>query len=216
MMVQTEARELFRAAYENRYTWDASFPGFKATVTVKQGDEVYTARATIHPDLTVEVTDIADEKVQESIYTQLRDVVTHRKRNSFDQAHGKHEFSYGDRDDTGAIEILVTGDAMGSNYKLRNNEVCQVSRVMGRMAFTIDHQNSLDTGNGYVSTRYDAIFRNPQTGDVMREMEFEDSYEPVGDYYLMTRQVIRTTVNGKTETTEFIFSDLELLPSIAS
>ena len=208
---QINAQDLFRSAYNNRYTWDTNFPGFTADLTVTQGDEVHTAKVTVKPDYSVEVTDIEDETVKESIYTQLRDVVTHRKRNSFDQAHGKHTFSAGTTDDTGAVEILVGGDAMGSNYKLRNNEVCQVSRVMGRMAFTIDHLDSLDTGNGYLSTRYNAVFRNPQTQDILREMQFEDRYEAVGDYYLMSQQTIHATADGQQTTTVFQFSNLALL-----
>lgn len=216
MTESATARDLFRAAYENRYTWDESFPGFTADVTVRQGDETYTGKVRVDSDFTVEVTDIADEKVKESIYTQIRDVVTHRKRNSFEQSHGKHTFEAGDRDETGAIEILVGGDAMGSNYKIRDREVCQVSRVMGRMAFTIDHQESLDTGSGYVSTRYDAVFRNPQSGEILREMSFEDTYEPIGNYYLMTRQVIHATAQGEQTTTQFEFSNIKLLqPAIA-
>jgi hypothetical protein len=208
---QVSAQDLFRSAYENRYTWAPTFPGFTADLTVTQGDEVYTAKVTVAADYSVEVSGIDDETVKESIYNQLRDIVTHRKRNSFEQAHGKHTFSYGTTDDSGAVEILVGGDAMGSNYKLRDNEVCQVSRVMGRMAFTIDHLESLDTGSGYLSTRYNAIFRNPQTQEVLREMQFEDQYAPVGDYYLMARQAVHGTANGTQTTTVFEFSNLALL-----
>lgn len=216
MSEQPEARTLFRAAYENRYTWDEGFPGFSAEVTVKQGDEAYTGKVRINPDLSVEVFDVEDEKVKESIYTQLRDVVTHRKRNSFEKAHGSNQFRFGETDETGSVEILVTGDAMGSNYKVRNNQVSQVRRVMGRMAFTIDHKACLETGQGYVSTQYDAVFRNPQSGDLLREMQFEDTYEQFGEYYLLTHQVIHTIAEGQPSTTEFSFSNVKLLePAIA-
>ncbi|MBD3561962.1 DUF3386 domain-containing protein, partial [Planktothrix sp. FACHB-1355] len=176
MTVQTSASDLFRAAYENRYTWDSKFPGYSADVELKQGDEAYTANIRINSDLSVEVTGVEDDEVQQSIYTQLRDIVTHRKRSSFEQAHGKNQFSVGESDSTGAIEILVKGDAMGSNYKIRGTEICQVSRVMGRLAFTINTHQSLDTSEGYVSTRYDAVFRNAQTGELAKELEFEDTY----------------------------------------
>lgn len=216
MTEQAEARALFQSAYENRYTWAEDFPGFTADVTVKQGEETYTGKVRVNSDLTVEVSDIEDEKVKESLYTQLRDVITHRKRNAFEKSHGKNSFRFGETDTSGATEILVTGDAMGSNYKVRGKEISQVSRVMGRMAFTIDHQASLDTGEGYVSTNYDAVFHNSQTGDLMRELQFEDTYEKVGDYYLMTRQVIHVNEQNQITTTEFDFSNIKLLqPAIA-
>ncbi len=210
-MTQTTARELFKAAYENRYTWDEKFPGYSADVQVKQGDEVYNGKIRINRDLSVDVEGIEDETVQESVYTQLRDIVTHRKRSQFEQSHGKNEFSLGQSDETGATEILVKGDAMGSNYKIRGQEICQVSRVMGRMAFVIDTQESVDTGNGYVSSRYDVVFRNPQTDEVTRVLKFRDTFEPAGDYYIMTKQAIESYENGTRTTTEFSFSNVKLL-----
>lgn len=210
-MTETTARDLFKAAYENRYTWDENFPGYSADVQVKQGDEVYNGQIRINRDLSVDVEGIEDETVKESVYTQLRDIVTHRKRSQFEQAHGKNEFSLGEQDDTGATAILVKGDAMGSNYKIRGKEICQVSRVMGRMAFVIDTQESVDTGKGYVSSRYDVVFRNPQTDEVSRVLKFKDTFAPVGDYYIMTNQAIESYENGTRTVTEFSFSNVKLL-----
>ncbi|NEP12315.1 MAG: DUF3386 domain-containing protein [Symploca sp. SIO2C1] len=205
------ACELFKAAYENRYTWDENFPGYSADVEIKQGNEVYTGTVCINSNLTVEVSGFEDETVHESIYNQMRDIVTHRKRSSFEKAHGKNEFSLGETDATGAVAILVKGDAMGSNYKIRDAEICQVSRVMGPMAFTINTKESLDTGEGYVSSDYNAIFRNPKTGDLLAKREFEDTFEKVGNYYLMTRQVVHSLEGEGRTTTEFNFSNVKLL-----
>ncbi len=215
MTEQTNARELFRAAYENRYTWDENFPGYSADVQLQQGDEVYTGKVRINRDLSVEVTGIEDEQVQESIYTQLRDVITHRKRSAFEKSHGKNEFNLGKMDETGAVEILVKGDAMGSNYKVRGTEICQVSRVMGRMAFVIDTYESLSTPEGYMAKRYDAVFRNPQTNEVTNVLKFEETYEKVGDYYVMTKQVVQQYKQGDRTTTEFNFSNIKLLEPAA-
>lgn len=215
MTEQTSARDLFQAAYENRYTWDAGFPGYTADVELKQGEEVYTGKIQIKQDFSVEVSGIEKEEVQESLYTQLRDVVTHRKRNAFEKAHGANTFNLGETDNTGAVEILVQGDAMGSNYKVRNNQISLVSRVMGRMAFVIHHKASLDTGSGYISSNYTAVFRNPQTNQVIRQMEFEDTYEQFGDYYVMTHQVIHSHEQGQSSTTEIKFSNVKLLQPAA-
>ncbi|URD50466.1 DUF3386 domain-containing protein [Chroococcidiopsis sp. CCNUC1] len=215
MTEQTSARDLFKTAYENRYTWDENFPGYSADVQLTQGNEVYTGRIRINRDLSVEVTGIEDEKVQESVYTQLRDIVTHRKRSQFEQSHGKNEFSLGKLDDSGAVEILVKGDAMGSNYKVRGTEICQVSRVMGRMAFVIDTHDSLDTGGGYVASRYDAVFRNPQTNEVIKVLKFQDFYEKFGDYYVMTKQTVEDYQQQERIKTEFNFSNVKLLEAVA-
>lgn len=208
------ARDLFRAAYENRYTWDEKFPGYTADIILTQGDEVYTGQIRVNADFSVEVTGIEDEKVKESIYNQMRDIVTHRKRGNFETAHGKNEFTLGNDDPTGAVEILVTGDAMGSNYKVRGREISQVSRVMGPVAFTINTEESLDTGEGYISIRYNAIFRNPKTDELKGKRDFKENYEKVGDYYLPSCQVINALdAGGEKTTTEFNFLNLKLLES---
>jgi hypothetical protein len=215
MTVATEnARDLFRTAYENRYTWDANFPGYTADLVLTQGDEVHTGQIRVNADYSVEVTGIEDEKVKESIYNQLRDIVTHRKRGDFEASHGKNTFNLGESDPTGAVEILVTGDAMGSNYKIRGQEICQVSRVMGPMAFTINTEESLDTGDGYISIRYNAIFRNPKTDELKGKRDFKENYEKVGNYYLPSCQVIDALdAGGEKYTTEFNFLNLQLLES---
>jgi hypothetical protein len=199
MTEQTSARELFQAAYENRYTWDANFPGYRADIEIKQGDEVYQGEVRINGDLTVEVTGIEDEKVQESVYNQMRDIVTHRKRSSFEKAHGRTSLVWVNQTLLVLWKSWVKGDAMGSNYKVRGTEISQVSRVMGPMAFTINTNESLDTGEGYVSTGYNAIFREAKTGNLKTKREFEETYEKVGNYYVMTRQVVHA-IDGRKPT----------------
>ncbi len=215
-MTDNTARDRFRAAYENRYTWDHDFPGYSTKLELKQGDEVYTADIKVNSDLSVEVSGIEDEKVAESVYNHMRDVITHRKRNTFENAHGKSTFTIGEEDNTGAVEILVKGDSMGSNYKIRGTEICQVSRVMGPMAFVINTNESLDTGEGYISTGYNAIFRDSKTNDLKAKREFDESYEKLGKYYVPKHQTIESIdPNSDKMTTEFVFSETKLLEPAA-
>jgi hypothetical protein len=215
-MTDNTARDRFRTAYEHRYTWDSDFPGYTTKLELKQGDETYTAEIKVNSDLSVEVLGIEDEKVAESVYNHMRDVITHRKRNTFENAHGKNTFTLGAEDSTGAVEILVKGDSMGSNYKIRGTEICQVSRVMGPMAFVINTNESLDTGEGYISTGYNAIFRDSKTNDLKAKREFDESYEKLGKYYVPKHQTIESIdPNSDKITTEFIFSETKLLEPAA-
>lgn len=216
MTVFDRAREIFQAAYENRYTWDENFPGYTAHLELKQGDEVYTGQVNVKSDLSVEITGIEDEKVKESVYNQLRDIITHRKRTPFEKAHGNSTFNLGEEDVTGAVAILVQGDAMGSNYKVRGQEICQVSRVMGPIAFVINTQESLQTGDGYISIKYNAIFRDSKTEELKGKRDFTETYEKIGNYYFPTRQAIDAIdKNGEKITTEFNFTNIRLLEPAA-
>lgn len=132
-----------------------------------------------------------------------------------EESHGKDEFSLGQEEPNGAIEILVKGDSMSSNYKVRGKEISQVSRVMGRMALIIDTHESLDIGTGYIASGYDAIFRNSKTNEVTSILKFEDSYEKIGEYYVMTKQVVQEYKDNTRTITEFSYSDIKLLEPAA-
>ncbi len=212
MTAPVDARDLFRAAYENRYTWDKNFPGYTADVTYKRGDEVFTAKARVNPDFSAEVLDIDDEAVKKEIHGQLWEIAIHRVRRTFEETHAKNTFSLGETDETGAIEILMGGKSEGDRYKLRHNEVCMVHRHIHGVVVTINTFSSHDTGEGYLSHRYDSIYHDPKTGEAKGGLsEFEDNYEKVGGYYMLTSRVIRTEENGETVTRDFGFSRVKLL-----
>ena len=212
MTLTLSAQDLFRTAYESRYTWDNHFPGYQALLILKQGEACYQGQVQIRRDLSITIQGFEDSIVLESVQHQLRDIVTHRKRISFEQAHGKNQFSLGETDASGAQAIDVQGDAMGSHYKIWGSEICQVSRVMGPMAFTIDTHECLQTEQGYLPIQYHATFRDAETQALRGERNFQDSYENLNGYYLPVYQRIEAIdPAGQTIVTEFIYTNLEWL-----
>jgi hypothetical protein len=211
-MTEKDARDLFRAAYENRYTWDSNFPGYTADVTYRAGDQTYTAKARINADCTFDVSDIDDADAKKAIQSQVWEIAVHRVRRPFEETHGKNVFTLGDTDETGAVEIFVSGKAMGDRYKVHNNEVSLVHRHIHNVVVTINTYSSHDTGSGYLSHRYDSVYSDPQTGEVTGgKSDFEDLYEKIGNYYILTSRVIRTEQDGAVSTQEFGFSNIALL-----
>ncbi|MBF1999365.1 MAG: DUF3386 domain-containing protein [Synechococcales cyanobacterium C42_A2020_086] len=212
MTEKLEARDLFRAAYENRYTWDADFPGYTADVTYREGEQTYTGKVRINADLSYEVTDIEDETGKKAIQNQVWEIAVHRVRHPFEKTHAANTFSYGATDETGAVEILVGGKAEGDRYKIRNNEVCMVHRHIHGVVVTINTFSSHQTEEGYLSHRYDSVYHDPKTGEQKGGIsDFEDLYEKVGKYYILTQRTICSTLDGREITSEFSFSNIKLL-----
>ncbi|MEQ9482087.1 DUF3386 domain-containing protein [Coleofasciculus sp. F4-SAH-05] len=210
--VQTSARDFFRAAYENRYTWDKDFPGYTADVTFKQDDQVVTGKVRVNPDMKAEVFDVEDEDAKQAIHSQLWETAIHRVRRSFEDTHGKNTFSFGDTDETGDVELLMGGKAEGDRYKVRDNEVTHVHRHIHGVVVTINTFSSHNTGEGYLSHRYDSVYHDPKTGEQKGgKSVFEDNYEKVGDYFILTQRIIRTETDGKESVQEFNFSNVKLL-----
>ncbi|MGD1851544.1 MAG: DUF3386 domain-containing protein [Cyanophyceae cyanobacterium] len=204
--VQTDARALFRAAFESRYTWGNDFPGYSADVELRQGDEVFQGKVAIAPDFSTRVEGVDNPEVAKTLEIQLRDIVTHRRSATFEKVHRENQFALGDTDETGAVEIKVSGKSMGAGYKVRDNEICHESRAVGPKHFENDTRQTLDTGKGYVPTTTDAAFYKKDSGDLIKEITYEDSYEKFGDYYFMVHQTLRVTENGEETVTELTFS----------
>jgi hypothetical protein len=205
------ARDIMRAAYENRYTWNSDFPGYTAEVTFKQGDAVHTAKVRVNPDLKFDVTDVADEAAQKAINGQVWEIAVHRVSRPFEQTHAQNEFDLGATDETGAVEILVKGKATGDKYKVRDRKVTLVHRHIHGTVVTINTFSTTDTPEGYLSHTYDSVYSDPQTGEVKGSKSFfEDSYEKIGRYYILSKRVI-TTEGGAEPAMEFTFSNLQLL-----
>lgn len=207
-----EARELFRSAYENRYTWDSNFPGYTADVTYRLDDRQYTGKIRINQDCTFDVTDVEDEDAKKAIQGQVWETAIHRVRRAFEDTHGKNVFTLGNTDEAGAVEVFVEGKSMGDRYKVNNNEITLVHRHIRDVVVTINTYSSHETGEGYLSHRYDSVYTDAQTGESKGgKSDFEDTYEKVGNYYVMTQRIIRTEEAGKVSTSEFAFSNVKLL-----
>lgn len=216
MTAKLSARELFQAAYDNRYTWDKNFPGYTADVQLNTGDKTYTGKIRINSDMSFDVSDVADEEAKKAIHGQVWEIAVHRVRRPFGETHGKNEFEYGATDETGAVEILVNGKSAGDRYKVRDNIVSLVHRHIHNVVVTINTLDTIDTGEGYLSHTYNSVYHDPKTGEQKgAPQQFEDNYEQVGDYWIMNRRVIRSEENGNPTTTEFAFSNVALLQPVA-
>jgi hypothetical protein len=209
---QISARDLFRAAYENRYTWDQHFPGYSADVTYTHNGQTYAGQVKVGADLKPTVTGVDDEAAQKAIHGQLFEVAIHRVRRGFEETHGQNTFSYGETLADGAVEILMGGKAEGDKYHVRNNEVSMVHRHIHGVVVTIHTFSSHDTGSGYLSHRYNSVYHDPKTGEQKGGLSnFEDSYEPMGGYYILSRRHIETIFDSETDVQEFLFSNIALI-----
>jgi hypothetical protein len=209
---QVSARERFRAAYENRYTWDHKFPGYTTDVTFTSDETTHTAKARVGSDLKAEVFDIEDEEAKKAIHGQLWEVAIHRIRREFEDTHGSNTFTYGKTLDDGSVEILMGGKAEGDRYEIRDNEVSMVHRHIHGTVVTIHTFSSHKTGKGYLPFRYDSVYHDPKTGEQKGGCSvFEDSYEKFGDYVILVERKIQTGTDKGTFEQIFEFSNIKLL-----
>lgn len=205
------ASSLFRSAYENRYTWDSNFPGFSAIAHLVENGMVYESEVSVSPDLKITITNANSSEAEAAIRDQVLEIIIHRVRRNFEDVHGKNEFILGDVDDSGAVTVLVGGQASGDRYKVHNNVVSMVHRHIHGTVVTINVFSTFDTGKGYLPMDYESFYSNPNTDEPPSpKQNHHDEYACFGNYFILTsRRVIQ--VDNADEAKEFRLTEITLL-----
>lgn len=211
----SDLRELFRRAYDNRYTWDPDFSGYRGRCIWQQGDQQVEGRFEIGANLKAKVEGIEDEEILKAINSQLWEVAIHRVRRSFEQTHASNTFTAGDTDEVG-IEVLVGGKGEGDRYRIKGDVVTMVHRHIHGTVVTIFTTAVTDTGSGYLSHTYVSQYADPATGEVRGgRSSFKDTFAPLneGGPWVLAERVIDTEAHGDTSagSQTFQFVDLEAL-----
>jgi hypothetical protein len=205
----------FRAAYENRYTWDPGFGGYSGRCVWEQGEQRAEGRFQVGADLKAQVEGIADEAIHKAVASQLWEVAIHRVRRSFEQTHGENTFTAGDTDAVGT-EVIVGGKNAGDRYRIKDYVVTMVHRHIHGTVVTIFTESTTDTGRGYLSRSYTSQYADPATGEARGGLSrFTDTFVPLtGDGpWVLSERVVETEAFGDTPAGRqmFRFEDLQPL-----
>ena len=209
----SDLREMFRRAYENRYTWEPGFSGYKGRCIWQQDDQRVEGRFEIGADLKAKVEGIEDEQVLKAINSQLWEVAIHRVRRSFEQTHGENTFTAGDTDAVGT-EVLVGGKGEGDRYRIKGDVVTMVHRHIHGTVVTIFTTEVTDTGSGYLSHTYTSQYADPASGEARGgRSSFKDTFValPGDGPWVLQERVIDTEAHGETPagSQTFRFEDLQ-------
>ncbi|MEX0589375.1 MAG: DUF3386 domain-containing protein, partial [Cyanobium sp.] len=184
----------FRAAYENRYTWDPGFGGYGGRCIWQQGDQSVEGTFTVGADLKAHVEGIADEEIHKALASQLWEVAIHRVRRSFEQTHGANTFTAGDTDAVGT-EVIVGGKGEGDRYRIKGDVVTMVHRHIHGTVVTIFTESTTDTGSGYLSRSYSSQYSDPATGEAKGgASRFTDTFVPLTEAgpWVLGERVVET------------------------
>ena len=215
VQVGSDLRDEFRRAYENRYTWDPGFAGYRGRCIWQQGDQRVEGHFEVGADLKAKVEGIDDAEVLKAVQSQLWEVAIHRVRRSFDQTHGENHFTAGDTDAVGT-EVFVSGKGEGDRYRIKADVVTMVHRHIHGTVVTIFTTAVTDTGAGYLSHTYTSQYADPATGEAKGgRSSFKDTFTPLaGDGpWVLAERVIDTEAHGDTPagSQTFRFDDLQAL-----
>lgn len=187
------AREIFRNAYESRYTWAPDFPGYRAEVSLMIHQEQYHGFVIVRPDLSYEVLNIADDEAREEVEAQLEFEITHRRRVPFEAIHGESQFQRLESNDDTILIKEIKGDEE-SSYRIKDGTlIAQVNRTLipGELEATVDTRTWLTSPEGAIPQVYQTVFRDPETGEFLEQDNFRDTHQQIGPYYFLIKRQIR-------------------------
>tara|TARA_Y100001968_G_scaffold63585_1_gene54327 strand:+ start:1772 stop:2446 length:675 start_codon:yes stop_codon:yes gene_type:complete len=212
-----DCTHFFRAAYENRYTWESNFLGYEGSCSWTDGEREIKGSFRLGKDLKAIVSKIDDEEIHKAISSQLWEVAIHRVRRSFEQTHGKNTFTFGDTNAIGS-EVIVGGKNKGDKYRVKNDVVTMVYRHIHGNLIIILTEDVTHTGNGYLSKNYSSQYLDPISKKDIKEKSFyHDEFIPLhekGPWVLSSRSIHQKSLDGSIISKQrFSFSDLKNLSS---
>ena len=213
-LTEINCKELFKNAYEKRYTWDSKFCGYKGKCIFSVNTDTYKGNFVLGKDFKPEIYNIDDQKIVKSISSQLFEVSIHRIKREFKEIHSKNNFNLIKDSDSG-IEMIVSGKSEGDKYRVKNNCINMVYRKIHGIIIEIFVQEFFDTGNGFLSKKYTSQQIDPNTLKANSlKLEYEDRFINIGSqdiWILNSRSIKYLNKNQEEEKQKFSFEDLSLL-----
>ena len=211
---EINCKEIFKKAYENRYTWKSDFYGYKGKCIFLNNNNIHKGEFFLGEDFKPNIQKIEDEKVVKSIASQLFEVCIHRVKREFESVHSENNFSFLKNSESG-IEMSVSGKNQGDKYRVKNNCINMVYRKIHGTIIEIFVEEFLDTGRGSLSKKYSSQQIDPDTLEtISQKLEYEDKFLNMGkdDYWILnSRKIKYLNQNQQEEKQKFLFEDLRLL-----
>ena len=211
-LTEIDCKELFKKAYEKRYTWGNKFSGYRGKCIFSINSDTYKGNFVLGKDFKPEIKNLEDQKIVKSISSQLFEVSIHRVKREFEEIHSKNNFNLIKDSDKG-IEMIVSGKNEGDKYRVKNNCINMVYRKIHGIIIEIFVQEFFDTGSGFLSKKYSSQQIDPNTlkSNTLR-LEYEDKFINIGskDLWILNSRLIKSlNKNGEEEIQKFIFEDIE-------
>jgi len=211
---EINCKEIFRKAYENRYTWKNEFNGYKGKCIFFNNNNIHEGEFILGKDFKPNIQKIENEKIVKSISSLLFEVCIHRVKREFKSIHSENSFNLLKNSQSG-IEMSVSGKNQGDKYRVKNDRINMVYRKIHGTIIEIFVEEFLDTGIGSLSKKYSSQSIDPDTLKAKsQKLKYEDEFiniDQEDNWILNSRTIKYLNQNHEEEIQMFVFEDLSLL-----
>ena len=211
---EINCKEIFKFAYEKRYTWKSDFKGYRGKFMYLLDKNLYEGKFVLGKDFKPEIYEIEDEKIKKNIASQLFEVCIHRVKREFDAVHSQNNFNLLKSSEKG-IEMIISGRNEGDKYRVKDNCINMVYRKIHGKIIEIFVEEFLNTGNGFLSKKYTSQQIDPDTLKAnSQKIEYLDEFINIckEDYWFLNSRTIKyLNQNHEEEIQKFVFKELSLM-----
>jgi len=211
---EINCKEIFRKAYENRYTWKNDFCGYQGKCTFFNKNKIYEGSFSLGKDFKPNIQKIDDENIVKIIASQLFEVSIHRVKRDFHTIHSENNFNLIRSSESG-IEMKVSGKNDGDKYRVKDLGINMVYRKIHGTIIEIFVEEFLDTGKGLLSKKYTSQQLDPNTlKPNSQKLEYKDEFTSINtndDWFLNSRSIKYLNEKQEEEIQKFVFEELSLL-----
>ena len=204
-------KELFKEAYENRYTWPNKFNGYSGKCIFVENEKSIEGDFILDSSFRPQIKNISDNKILKRISSQLFEVAIHRVKREFSEVHKNNNFKFLDKSNRG-IKIEVSGKSEGDKYIVKDKKINMVFRKIHGVIIEIFVQEFIDTGVGFLSKKYSSQQLDIETlTPKSKVFQYEDNFVNLGinNIWVLESRVIKfLDDNNKINKLSYIFKDL--------
>ncbi len=211
---EINCKEIFRKAYENRYTWENDFNGYQGKCTFINKNTIHEGSFLLGKDFKPNIKKIDDQNIVKSIASQLFEVSIHRVRRDFHSIHSENNFNLIKSSESG-IEMKVSGKNDGDKYRVKDQGINMVYRKIHGTIIEIFVEEFLDTGEGLLSKNYTSQQIDPNTlKPNSQKLRYRDEFINIStnnDWILNSRTIKYLNEDHEEEIQKFVFEEISFL-----
>ena len=204
-------KEIFKEAYNNRYTWPKTFNGYSGKCIFVENEKATEGEFILDSNFKPKITNISDKNIVKGISSQLFEVAIHRVKREFTEVHKNNNFKFLGESEKG-MKIEVLGKNEGDKYIVKDKKINMVFRKIHGVIIEIFVQEFIDTGDGFLSKKYSSQQLDIETlTPKSKILEYEDNFLNLGvnNIWVLESRIIKYTDEfDKENKVKYIFKEL--------
>ena len=206
-------KEIFKKAYNNRYTWPNIFNGYSGKCIFVENEKSIEGEFILDGNFKTKIINISDKNIVKGISSQLFEVAIHRVKREFTEIHMNNNFEFLEESEKG-VKLEVRGKNEGDKYMIKDKKINMVFRKIHGVIIEIFVKEFIDTGDGYLSKKYSSQQLDIETLiPKSKKLEYEDNFINLGiqnTWVLESRIIKFLDDNHKANKLKYIFKELSL------